>query len=341
MTLHQLRIFAAVAKHKGMTKAARELELTQPTITHQLKFLQQEVGRLYRRTPVGIDLTETGQRFLDDLLPALQQIEAIAARYARRNGEHPPPLVIGGSNGPTAWFLPAMASRFQKSHPAVAVMLRVDSGTKLETMVQSGEVEVAVVTTRSKLPGLCYEPCRREELVFFAARGSTFFKAQLSIGDLAEVPLVLYKQGRAGAALKFLSQMQRAGVHPNIVMRAESIEAVKNAVREGSGIGMLYRDNLRSEIDSGEVHVIRVAGVDMRVASFIIYARKGRFSAAASAFLKLLRRRRRDPRPAAQLEERSSLAKVLALAPLWLFGVMYPLLNSLAGDAAVLPTAFF
>ena len=43
--------------------------------------------------------------------------------------------------------------------------------------------------------------------------------------------------------------MQRAGVRPNVVMRAESVEAVKNAVREGSGIGMLYRDNVRSEIE--------------------------------------------------------------------------------------------
>jgi DNA-binding transcriptional LysR family regulator len=319
MTLHQLRIFVAVAKHRGMTKAGRELNLTQPTITHQLKILQQEVGRLYRRTPLGVELTEKGERFLDDLLPPLRQMEGIAARYARRNADHPPPLVIGGSHGPTAWFLPAMASRFQKTHPAVAVMLRVDSGTKLEAMVQSGEVEVAVVTSRSNLPGICYEACRREEIVFFAARGSTYCGAELSIADLAQVPLVLYKQGRAGAALKFLTQMERAGVRPNVAMRAESVEAVKNAVLEGSGIGMLYRDNLRREIENGEVQVIRVAGLDMRVASFIIYARKGRFSAAAGAFLKLLRQRRRHLRPGALREGRSGLANVLALAALCLF----------------------
>jgi DNA-binding transcriptional LysR family regulator len=215
-----------------------------------------------------------------------------------------------------------MASRFQKTHPAVAVMLRVDSGTKLEAMVETGEVEIAVVTTRSKLPGICYEACRREEIVFFAARGSKFSDAELSIADLAQIPLVMYKQGRAGAALKFLTQMQRAGVRPNVVMRAESVEAVKNAVREGSGIGMLYRDNVRSEVESGEVQVIRIAGLDMRVASFIIYARRGRFSAAARAFLKLLRQRRRDPRPAALREARGGLASILALAPLCLLGLM-------------------
>jgi DNA-binding transcriptional LysR family regulator len=322
MTLHQLRIFAAVAKHRGMTKAARELKLSQPTITHQLKILQQEVGTLYRRTPLGIELTEKGARFLDDLLPALRQMEGIASRYARKTTDHPPPLVIGGSNGPTAWFLPAMASRFQKTHPAVAVMLRVDSGTKLEAMVETGEVEIAVVTTRSKLPGICYEACRREEIVFFAARGSNFSDAELSIADLAQIPLVMYKQGRAGAALKFLAQMQRAGVRPNVVMRAESVEAVKNAVREGSGIGMLYRDNVRSEIENGEVKVIRVAGVDTRVASFIIYPRRGRFSAAARAFLKLLRQRRREPRPVALRERPSGFANVLALAALCLFGFL-------------------
>jgi DNA-binding transcriptional LysR family regulator len=102
--------------------------------------------------------------------------------------------------------------------------------------------------------------------------------------------------------------MERAGVRANIAMRAESIEAVKNAVREGTGIGMLYRDTLRSEIATGEITLIHVAGLDMCVGSFIIYPRQERLSTSAAEFLNLLREQCREPRVAMSCERRVRVA---------------------------------
>ena len=115
MTFQQLRIFAAIARRRNVTKASAELHLTQPAVTHQMKLFQDEVGALYERTPQGIDLTGTGRMLLRAIAPVLRDLDGIAAKFGRRPlGKTIPRLVIGGSNGPTAWFLPSLLSRFRE-----------------------------------------------------------------------------------------------------------------------------------------------------------------------------------------------------------------------------------
>jgi DNA-binding transcriptional LysR family regulator len=338
MTLQQLRMFSAIARNRSVTNAAQELRISQPAMTRQMNMLQEEFGALYRRTPQGIRLTTQGRFFLRQIDDLLTQSDGITARFGlqKRSGGRGV-LTIGGSNGPIASFLPTLASRFRATHPDVEVSLRLDSSRVLETMVESGEIEIAVVTANSNLPGVFYERCRREELVFFASRNAGLPQAELSLTELARVPLVLFKRGRAGATAKFFKQMQKAGIRPNVAVSAESVEAVKNAVCEGAGLGMLYRDSLRNEIDHGEVQLIRVPGLDMRIESAIIHPRR-QLSAAAGEFLNLVRDGRREAKAAARGELRTTLVNAISFAALWLSGLFYSYIDSII-DATLLAAA--
>ncbi len=74
MTLDQLKTFAAAAKYLCVSKAARELGVSQPWVSQRLKLLQAYVGgELYRRMGNGIELTENGQLFLQHVAPILDQ----------------------------------------------------------------------------------------------------------------------------------------------------------------------------------------------------------------------------------------------------------------------------
>jgi DNA-binding transcriptional LysR family regulator len=290
MTFHQLEIFSVLARHQNLTKAARVLRISQPTVTHQMSLLSYEVGRLYKRTPQGIRLTANGSRLFDAIQPLLRQMDEILVTFGRKQREKNfAPLVVGGSTGPSAWLIPSIASQFRAMHPTVDMTLKVGSSTALEMMVQEGEIEIAIVTHTSNLPGVVYEPCRREELVFFAARQGPFVRTELSISEFAAIPLVVFKHGTAGAALKMLQTVKKAGSTANIAIRCESVDGVKTAVRDGAGLGMLYRDNLRNEIDRGEVQLVHVTGLDMQIDSSIAYVREKPLSAAATVFLDLLR----------------------------------------------------
>src|SRR5689334_5759379 len=206
-------------------------------------------------------------------------------------------------------------------------------------MVKDGEVENAVVTAQSKLPGLAYERCREEKLVWFAAARGPFNSQELSLAEFARLPLIMHRQGRTGAARKLLDQLERADIATDFALRSDSIDAVKNAVRSGTGIGMLYRDSVRSEIDSGEVIVVEVAGLDMRINSSIVYSRAKPLSPEAVEFLQLMREARREATAEVRCELRKPLVHALSLAALWLPGLAYSLIDSLV-DAGLIASTF-
>src|SRR5258706_11246018 len=243
MTFHQIRIFSAIARRRNVTKAAGDLRISQPSVTYQLKLLQEEFGlKLYRKNPRGIGLTADGRSLLEEIEPIMRQMEVIKAKFGQTTtGTNPGALIIGGSNGPSSWFLPSLASRFRETHPDVQITLRLESSLTLEEMVQNGEIEIAVVTAHSNSSRLTYEHCRQEKTVFFAPPEVRFPRPELSMAELAQTPLILFKRGKAGATAQLLNQMAKAGIRANVAMRCESVDAVKNAVQSGMGLGMLYR----------------------------------------------------------------------------------------------------
>jgi DNA-binding transcriptional LysR family regulator len=86
MTLLQLKLFAVVAKHQNMTKASREVHLSQSAISQQLKLLEKECGiKLFNKASRGIKLTEAGCLFLPDVELILSQVERLKEKFNKTN----------------------------------------------------------------------------------------------------------------------------------------------------------------------------------------------------------------------------------------------------------------
>src|ERR1051326_3001413 len=131
MTLQQLRLFSAIAKHGNVTKAARELRVSQPAVTYQLKLFQEEFGRLYDRTAQGIRLTTPGRLLLRDADDVLSRADGMTAKFgvAKARGGRAL-LVIGGSNGPGASLLPMAAAPRDASRRGDRPALRDQPGAR-------------------------------------------------------------------------------------------------------------------------------------------------------------------------------------------------------------------
>jgi DNA-binding transcriptional LysR family regulator len=297
MTLHQLRIFSSIAKNLNVTRASTELHISQPSVSQQVKLLQEEYGvTLYRKTPRGVRLTDDGRLFLKEIEPILLQFDQLKKRCGGHVKEHS--LTIGGSHSPSAYFLPLVASIYKVNHPEAKLTLRTDNSDVLERMVLGSEVEIAVITNPSASPHLIYEPFQQEEVVFFASFDHPLAKRKnLSFADLANAPLVIFRKGRLQAFRKILAQIEKQGLHLNVAMYCESSDAVKAAVKAGMGVGIIYRDLARGEIERKEFQVIRFPGLVMRAESYIIYHKEKPLSANAKSFLALLRQQIESNRP--------------------------------------------
>lgn len=292
MTLHQLRIFAAVSRHRNVTRASQELHLTQSAVSRQLRALAEECGaRLYRVAPGGIELTEKGQVLLDKANWILKAADELAG-FFRPNRKHGS-LAIGGTFSACVSFVPFLAGLFRRIRDGLHVTVRSGTTREVETWLLNAEVDLGVITNRSFPPALGYEPCRKQEvLVFCSVKHALAAKQSLTLEEMARAPLVIGK--RASREFEEIERVLRAveerGFKLNEVMECDSVEGVRFAVRAGIGLGILYADLLKPDITRNEVKVLRVDGLKTQTDSFFVYCKERPLSQNARDFLDLARR---------------------------------------------------
>jgi DNA-binding transcriptional LysR family regulator len=278
VTLNQSRVFEAVAKYLNMTRAAQSLNISQPSVFKQVKSLEDFCGvRLYRKVGRQIELTREGQLVQADVRQILLRVERLGQRF-----KQPAPaltgasLAVGGSHAPSAALIPSLLARFKESHPHTQIVFRTKSSHGIEQLVLQSQVEIGVITNPSNSRLLRLLPCREENIVVVvSAKHPLAKKFKLSMAEVAQTPLIIKKGGR-GRPSEFLRQIERQGFRLNILMECESGQAIKIAVMNGMGIGILYRDQVESELEVGSLKSLTIPGLKrIKGKSFIVY-RKGR-----------------------------------------------------------------
>jgi DNA-binding transcriptional LysR family regulator len=307
MTLHQLKIFECVARHMNITKASQALHLSQPSVSQQLKLLEQEFGTQFLvRLNHGIELTAQGREFIDAVKPVLSQaanVESTFRNYPSTNKTTT--LVIGGSHNVSVNVLPKLLLSFKKSHPSVQFALETNESHVIETRLLKSELEIALITNPSHCPDIICEPYEEMELVAFCLPTNHFVGKKLTLKQLFECPLVLKSGGRAHRVLMSL------GYRMNIAVSCETSDTVKAAVAMGMGVGILYRNGIAGRLASGSLRLLNVPELkEMGIKSSIIYDRRKPLTPVAREFLQMLREKR-DSTAAAN--ERSARIQSLPL----------------------------
>ncbi|MBI4525093.1 MAG: LysR family transcriptional regulator [Deltaproteobacteria bacterium] len=294
MTYKQLLAFATVAKHFSVARAAAELGVSQPSISKHLRLLEEahKAKLFYRGNGSGIDLTDTGQAVLHHVHAILSRLEKLEQRFnlgfsAARSGS----LTVAGTYAPSAVLLPRVLASFKQHHPDVEVSLRTHFGKEIEEKVLQGKVDIAVVNRKPHSRRIAVEPYGAQRLVAFAAANDPIArKRKLTLHELAAAPLIIRGEKRVTSTTEeVLRQLRDHGLRLKIAMRCDSSEAVKAAVRERLGVGILYYDSVTVSLKRGEFKALRLPGVNLKAAMFLIYHKERPLSANAGDFVALLR----------------------------------------------------
>ena len=300
MTFRQFTALATVAKHGNITKAAQAMRISQPSLSKQLKALEEDYRiRLFSRNRKGIQLTEDGAEFLMRIDPILAQLKNIEARYLNGSREQQAgPLRVGGTYGPSSNILPSLLAVYKKSHPDVAVTLRSNSNGVIHNLVLNGELEVAVCSRAAPSGDLHAEPYVTLKLVAFAAKNDPVVKKkELNLSDLEKIPLIIRTDKASQSTTHLmLTALRKQGYKLNIAMQCESPEAIKTAVTKKLGVGILYEDAVKDGLASGVFKKLRISGLQMEGTSYIIYHKSRPLSSNGDIFLNLLRQWRDEKR---------------------------------------------
>ena len=296
MSLDHFKLFATVAKHRNVTLAANELNMSQPAATKQLRLLEQNYAvKLYTKGGKGIQLTGAGRVFLRKIKMMLKLHEGLTQSLKETNlRSDTQSLTVGGSYSPSAVLLPSLMARFRRSHPQIELNLRTENRANIERLILRGEVDLAVVNNPPANRHLTMESFRREPSVAFVAFDHPLArKKQLTWKDVGLVSFVI-RQPLTGAepTKLFLRRAKQTGVKIKVLMHCEPPETVKAAVAEKIGVGILYKEVVAANIRKGEFKELKLPAEILEGQSFIVYHKSRPLSPSAQEFLKLLQTQR-------------------------------------------------
>ena len=296
MNLDRFTVFAAVAKYRSMSRASEELFISQPAVSKHLRLLEENYKtKLYARGGKGIELTEAGRIFLRSVKTIFRQHERLKQTLSTAiSGSKDAVLTVGGSYGPSASLLPSLMARFRKSHPGVQLHLRTADRLVVERMILNGEIDLAVLNNPPRNRHLTMVPYRSEPLVAFVAPNHALArKGRANWEDLKRLGIIFRKPSVGkGMTERFVQSLKKTGREVKVVMHCESPEAVKTAVREEMGIGLLIKDIIEDSIRRREFREIKLPGETIEGKSFIVYHKTRPLSPLAQDFHKLLRTQR-------------------------------------------------
>ena len=296
MSLDHFKLFATVARHRNVTLAANELNMSQPAATKQLRLLEQNyAAKLYTKGGKGIQLTDAGRVFLRNIKRMLKLHErltqSLKETILRSDTQS---LTVGGSYSPSAVLLPALMASFTKSHRQIELNIRTENRANIERLILRGEVDIAVLNNPPPNRHLTMESFRREPSVAFVAFDHPLArKKQLTWEDVGRVGFVVRQPlVGAGASEEFLRRAKQKGAKIKVLMHCESPETVKVAVAEKIGIGILYKEVVAANIRKGEFKELKLPAEILAGQSFIVYHKTRPLSPPAQEFLKLLQTQR-------------------------------------------------
>ena len=307
MTLHQLRIFECVVRHRNITKASAALHISQPSVSQQLKLLEEEFGtQFFIRLNQGVELTAEGEEFFNSIRLLLTKAENLEKRFKPAPVSDTAPFIVGGSHNVSISVLPKLFMALKERHPSAQFILETDHSHAIEKRLLASEFEIALITNPSHRAEIVYEPYEEMELVAFCLPTNPLARKKLTLKDLAECPLVL----RGGGRLE--KMLMNLGYKMNVALRCEGAPTVRAAVRMGMGVGILYRNAIASRIAKGNLKVLNVPELrEMRIKSFIVYGKGKPLAPMAHEFLRILCEKRNLP---IAVNDRVELAIVRSLS---------------------------
>ena len=282
MELRQLRYFVEVAETEHLTQSAKALFVTQSTLSHGLRQLEQELGvHLFDRVGRGLKISQAGLIFKGYVGRALQEVEAGRMALTRLNDLQVGTLTVGVIPTFLNSLVPAAVASFSGLYPGIKVAIRDLRAELIEDLLINGQLDV----------GIAFHPAEREEIdteqlqLLVSANHRLARRRTLPIALLDGVPLCLLP--RSFATRRMLdASFKTAGMKPLVRVEMESVGALIAACETGQ-LSTIVPE--RAARVNGHMHAITLTDPQLTRHAGILWRKGASRSVAAQAFVGLLR----------------------------------------------------
>jgi transcriptional regulator, LysR family len=283
-SLRQLRTLVAVARHGNLAGAARELQVTPPAVSMQVRELEAALElRLFDRTGRGLRPTSSGEyllHFARRILVTLKEAEdSVALLRGVRVGR-----VTVGMVSTSEYFLPRLLALFRRERSGVEFRLSVGNREQLVQQLHDREVDFAVMGRPPREMETVSEPFAANPLVFVAAPEHRLIgQRDIPVRMLEDEPFIIRESG-SGTRAAMEALFQEHGISPPAIMEMSSNETIKQAVMANLGLSLLSVHTLALEHRNDLIGILDVQGLPLQRTWHLVHLRSSALSPAADAF---------------------------------------------------------
>jgi LysR family transcriptional regulator, low CO2-responsive transcriptional regulator len=287
VTLRQLRIFEAAARHLHFGRAAAEVHVTQPAVSIQLKQLEAEVGLpLFEQLGRRIHLTRAGGELAAQartVLAAMRETDQAMQALQHKGGE----LHVAATTT-AEYFAPHLLAAFRRNRPGLKVRLMINNRDAVVRELTDNTVDLAVMGRAPRGLKTIATAFARHPLAFVAPAGHRLTgQRRLRLAQLADETFLIREHG-SGTRNAMEAAFATLRFRPAETLEIGPNEAIKQAVLAGMGVGFISLHTIGLELATKRLVALPVAGTPIMRDWYVVHRRQKRLPPAAVDFKELL-----------------------------------------------------
>ncbi|MBB5342978.1 LysR family transcriptional regulator [Tunturibacter empetritectus] len=240
MEIHQLRYFRAVAECRSFTRAAKREHVSQPSMSHQVMKLEEELGaKLFNRKGVEISLTNFGEAFLPKAIAILHQLQEAEREIRELVEVESGRVTLGLSPTLSPYFLPRLLASFLKQHPLIELQLKEECVTTLLDWLRAETVDLAIMPLPIAAEGMSATELMEERLFAIVNKDHPLQESDhVTLNQLSDTSLLLLTDIHCsdGDALPALVP---GTMQPRVIFESGCFLTILNMVKAGLGISIM------------------------------------------------------------------------------------------------------
>lgn len=296
MNLKQLEAFVQVAEGGSFSKAAKELFLTQPTISSHISSLERELNaRLFVRNTKEVSLSEDGIKLYKYAKQMLDLQREIEVTFGMDEEGESHAVTIAASTIPAQYLLPEVLTRFSERYPQEQIRIQETDSSKVVMQIVDHRVDIGFTGTVLEKKHCKYIPFYKDELVIITPNTPNYQElAQGNKEDISWIKKehVIMREEGSGTRKEAELQLKGAGVKfagLDIIASIENQETIKKSVRQGMGISVLSKLATADEVANGEILAFPIPNSDEGRDINLVYNKNYQMTRSAERFIKVVK----------------------------------------------------
>lgn len=257
-------VFMSVAENLSLSKAAHDLNISQPAVTRHIKLLEERYKtNLIERKGNRIYLTRAGEKVYNAFKEIAQEYRNLDFEIGHLHNSISGEFRIGASSTISQYVIPKVIASFHKRYPEIIIYLMNGNSFEMEKLLLDNQVDIALVENLSSQPGIRYKDFLDDELIIVTGKNSVYARREtITKDDLLRIPIVLREQGSGTLEVikQILAQQNVSFENLNTLIHLGSTESIKNFLQDFDGLAIVSEKAVQNELYMKTLVKLKVSG---------------------------------------------------------------------------------